>query len=216
MESRADRELAGCSVFDLLKGKTITFYSDDDVRLAMSRCVAFETTRGWRIAKEKASHHIDIVVALAMAAHAVVETIADPNDGLVTMFNRDPALAADALSYGGGYGDGVIPSPVLTTSPRGAVRGRPYRCREQVMECSSTASLDLVVGVRSFVDVMRLWEHSEQITPNSRLRGECRQLRETVNRLQSALVVRDRKIRKLEALLKDAGVEVSEEEKRRL
>jgi hypothetical protein len=42
-----------------------------------------------------------------MAAHAVVETIADPNDGLVTMFNRDPALAADALSYGGGYGNGI-------------------------------------------------------------------------------------------------------------
>ena len=106
-QTTANLTVIGTNLFDLLKGKTITFYSDDDVRLAISRCVAFETTRGWRIAKEKAAHHIDIVVALAMAAHAVVETIADPNDGLVTMFNRDPALAADALTYGGGYGDGI-------------------------------------------------------------------------------------------------------------
>jgi hypothetical protein len=34
--------------------------------------VALESTRGWRIAKEKTSHKIDIVVALAQAALAVV------------------------------------------------------------------------------------------------------------------------------------------------
>jgi hypothetical protein len=42
------------------------------MRLASSRCVALETSRGWRIAKDKVSHKIDVIVALAMAALAAV------------------------------------------------------------------------------------------------------------------------------------------------
>ena len=48
------------------------------MRLAVSRAVAIETSRGWRIAKEKQSHKIDIVVALAMAAHATIEGQSSP------------------------------------------------------------------------------------------------------------------------------------------
>jgi hypothetical protein len=48
-------------------------YADDSVRLAVSRAIAVETTRGWRLTKEKTSHKIDVVVALAMAAHACVQ-----------------------------------------------------------------------------------------------------------------------------------------------
>jgi phage terminase large subunit-like protein len=44
----------------------------ENMRLAISRAVAVETPRGWRIAKEKQSHKIDVVVALAMAAHAAI------------------------------------------------------------------------------------------------------------------------------------------------
>jgi len=36
-------------------------------------CVRPETPRGWRIAKEKQAHKIDVVVALAMAAYAAVK-----------------------------------------------------------------------------------------------------------------------------------------------
>ena len=43
------------------------------MRLAISRAVAIETQRGWRIAKQVQSHKIDVVVALAMAAHAAVQ-----------------------------------------------------------------------------------------------------------------------------------------------
>jgi phage terminase large subunit-like protein len=39
----------------------------------LSRAVALETSRGWRITKEKQAHKIDVVVALAMAAHAAVK-----------------------------------------------------------------------------------------------------------------------------------------------
>jgi hypothetical protein len=43
------------------------------LRLAISRAVAIESSRGWRIAKEKQAHKIDVVVALAMAALCCVK-----------------------------------------------------------------------------------------------------------------------------------------------
>jgi len=60
------------NLYEALKGRNMVVYPDDELRLAVSRCVAVETTRGWRIAKEKASHKIDVVVALAMAALGAV------------------------------------------------------------------------------------------------------------------------------------------------
>jgi phage terminase large subunit-like protein len=60
------------NLYELVKGRGIVFYPDADIRLAFSRAVALETSRGWRIAKEKASHKIDVVVALAMSAHGAV------------------------------------------------------------------------------------------------------------------------------------------------
>jgi hypothetical protein len=64
---------ASTNLYELLKGRNLLVYPDDDLRLAVSRCVALETTRGWRIAKEKASHKIDVVVALAQAALGAVQ-----------------------------------------------------------------------------------------------------------------------------------------------
>ena len=59
---------ASSNLYELLKGGNLIAYADDEVRLAINRSVALETSRGWRIAKEKTSHKIDVVVALAMAA----------------------------------------------------------------------------------------------------------------------------------------------------
>jgi phage terminase large subunit-like protein len=64
---------ASTNLYELLKGRNLTVYPDDDLRLAVSRCVALETSRGWRIAKEKASHKIDVVVALAQACLGAVQ-----------------------------------------------------------------------------------------------------------------------------------------------
>jgi hypothetical protein len=52
-------------------------YPNDAIRLAISRAVAAETPRGWRIAKDKQSHKIDVVVALAMAALSALRSGAD-------------------------------------------------------------------------------------------------------------------------------------------
>ena len=64
---------ASTNLYDLIKGGGLITYPDADVRLAVQRCVALETSRGWRITKDKASHKIDIVVALGMAALAAVQ-----------------------------------------------------------------------------------------------------------------------------------------------
>jgi phage terminase large subunit-like protein len=62
----------GSNLHEIIKGARITVYRDDALRLAISRTVAKETPRGLQLMKEKQSHKIDVVIALAMAAlHAV-------------------------------------------------------------------------------------------------------------------------------------------------
>jgi phage terminase large subunit-like protein len=58
---------ASSNLYELIKGRNLRLSADDDMRLAASRAVALETSRGWRMAKEKASHKIDVIVALAQA-----------------------------------------------------------------------------------------------------------------------------------------------------
>jgi len=61
---------ASQNLYDLVKGRNLQLYPDADMRIAVSRSVALEDShwRGWRIAKEKAAHKIDVIVALAQAA----------------------------------------------------------------------------------------------------------------------------------------------------
>jgi len=64
---------ASQNLFELIKGKNLVVYEDAALRLAINRAVAVEGTRGWRIAKEKQSHKIDVVIALGMACLAAVK-----------------------------------------------------------------------------------------------------------------------------------------------
>ena len=61
------------NLYEVIKGRNLVAYPDPDIRLAVSRAVALETSRGWRIAKEKASNKIDAIVALAMACCAALD-----------------------------------------------------------------------------------------------------------------------------------------------
>ena len=63
----------GSNLYDLIKSRGLVTYPDDAVRLAVSRAVALEAPRGWKLTKEKVSHKIDVVVALAMAALGCVQ-----------------------------------------------------------------------------------------------------------------------------------------------
>lgn len=62
----------GQNLFELIKHQNIVLYADEELRKAASQAVAIESSRGWRIAKEKTSHKIDVIVALAMSALAAV------------------------------------------------------------------------------------------------------------------------------------------------
>jgi hypothetical protein len=64
----------------LSQGGNLIVYPDPDLRLAISRAVAKETTRGWRIGKERQSFKIDVVVALAQAALGAIKGAMSAND----------------------------------------------------------------------------------------------------------------------------------------
>lgn len=57
----------GQALFDLLTGKNLLLYPSGDIRAQALNTITIETPRGWRIAKEKTTKKIDVIVALAMA-----------------------------------------------------------------------------------------------------------------------------------------------------
>jgi hypothetical protein len=106
-------ESATC-LYECIKGANLIAYEDDALRLAVHRAVAIETPRGWRIAKEKQSHRIDVVVALAFAALGAVNE-GQPGESLgiiarnlsptplrvgLNLTSEDPlAAAAESFDY---------------------------------------------------------------------------------------------------------------------
>jgi len=58
----------GQGLYDLIKGGNLELYPDREMRSHAQKSVAKETARGWRLVKKKASHKIDLIIALAMAA----------------------------------------------------------------------------------------------------------------------------------------------------
>ncbi len=72
-QSPANLTTVSQNLFELIRGQNILAYPDPDIRLSISRAVAIETPRGWRITKQVQSHKIDVVIALAMAAHATIQ-----------------------------------------------------------------------------------------------------------------------------------------------
>ena len=63
---------ATSNLFDLIQARQLVLYPDAAMRLAVSRAIIVESSRGWRLDKLKQQHKIDIVVALSMAALAAV------------------------------------------------------------------------------------------------------------------------------------------------
>ena len=80
----------GNALVELLRGGNLDLYPDDPMRRAALQAVAIESARGWRIAKERSRHRVDVIVALAMACHAAV--LATPHGGAasVTVVRREP------------------------------------------------------------------------------------------------------------------------------
>jgi hypothetical protein len=92
----------GSNLYELIKSGGIAVYPDDALRLAVSRTISLETPRGIRLAKEKSSHKIDVVIALAMASlHAAEQaTRPEPLCGLGgKVFSSTGATIADSVSH---------------------------------------------------------------------------------------------------------------------
>ncbi len=104
----------GSNLYELIKGRGLLVYPDPDVRLAISRAIAVETPRGWRIAKEKAAHKIDVVVALAMAAHAAMQRQWDEEVPIVMPFFSGQPRAIP----GQGMGVGAAERPAAPAPPQ--------------------------------------------------------------------------------------------------
>jgi phage terminase large subunit-like protein len=64
---------ATSNLFDLISARQLILYPDQQMRLAVSRAIMIESSRGFRLAKDKQQHKIDVIVALSMAALAAVK-----------------------------------------------------------------------------------------------------------------------------------------------
>jgi phage terminase large subunit-like protein len=73
-QTPANLTAASQNLFEVIQGQNIVGYYDAGLRMALSRTIAIETPRGWRIGKDKQVHKIDVVVALAMACYAAVSS----------------------------------------------------------------------------------------------------------------------------------------------
>jgi hypothetical protein len=83
------------------------------MRLAISRAVAVEGPRGWKLSKEKQTHKIDVVVALGMAPLATVEN-GIGNQPLVFsdgFMNRIRNLPRKPVDYFPASGSGRVQRP---------------------------------------------------------------------------------------------------------
>lgn len=72
-QTSANLTAVGQNLFELIRDGRLKVYPDANMRLAVSRAIMVETPRGLRLSKQKQSHKIDVVVALAMAAYAAVQ-----------------------------------------------------------------------------------------------------------------------------------------------
>jgi phage terminase large subunit-like protein len=86
----------GQTLLDLLRGHNLCLYRDDEMRAQALSVVAVESPRGFRLAKEKASRKIDLIVALSMACLAALDEPSSPppltDSDLAEMARQERAL----------------------------------------------------------------------------------------------------------------------------
>jgi hypothetical protein len=128
------------SLYDAIKGRTLSMYPAADLREQALNAVAVETGRGWRLAKEKTSRKIDGVVALAMAVHELIEQLAKPDYG-PTIAAIMPTNAEGRPSDGAWRARYFTPRPsavVTVPRPRGPVESREVVATRGLMDAAVT------------------------------------------------------------------------------
>ena len=86
------------NLYDLIKGGGLVLYRDKQMRDHAQKATAKETARGWRIVKKKASHKIDLIIALAEAVLGATQ-IKQSRPGRVYIGTGEPMLEVDQDYY---------------------------------------------------------------------------------------------------------------------
>src|SRR5208282_6116640 len=84
---------AGSALLELVTYENLILYRDDEMRLAVSRCIAKDSARGWKITKAVASYKIDSVVALSFACLDAVNEGQQQGSGIIALMHLDKAKA---------------------------------------------------------------------------------------------------------------------------
>jgi len=79
------------NLYDLIKGGGLVLYRDKQMRDHAQKATAKETARGWRIVKKKASHKIDLIIALAEAVLGATQ-IKQSRPGRVYINKGEPLM----------------------------------------------------------------------------------------------------------------------------
>ena len=109
------------NLYTLIKGKNLLAYRDEEIRAAVARTVAIEGNRGWKLSKEKQSHRVDVVIALAMACLACVRAQSDAYDYSMAWVTGQPYNAPVIISDD--------PATKLEAAKRREVEGRDFGSR---------------------------------------------------------------------------------------
>lgn len=91
---------AGQNLYELIRGRGLLLYPDEELRQHALNAVALDTGRGWRIAKEKASRKIDGLAALSFAALGAARVVVVPSQVQYFDYDRyERALAMGAPEH---------------------------------------------------------------------------------------------------------------------
>jgi phage terminase large subunit-like protein len=89
-QTSANLTAAGQNLFELIRGRNLAMYVDEELRRHALAAVAVDSGRGWRLAKEKSSRKIDGVVALSFAALDAVQRPTGGGGGVAAVVHHGP------------------------------------------------------------------------------------------------------------------------------
>ncbi|MGO9062439.1 MAG: terminase TerL endonuclease subunit [Candidatus Binataceae bacterium] len=113
------------NLLELIKNRQLVCYPSDELRQAVSKTIAIEGSRGWRLGKAKQSDRVDPIIALAMACYAATLS------GRPEPYRYIPAPPAPRLLHGSDLGPGLF----------GAAPDRSIMTGEQVAAAEDRAEL---------------------------------------------------------------------------